>query len=59
MKIAPTCFGLRPPSGSLYGAWLMSHYIMLGYVVLWQHVCNKKYFLIVYVKKQTVNIERK
>jgi hypothetical protein len=22
----------------LYGAWLKLHYIMLGYVVLWQHV---------------------
>jgi hypothetical protein len=51
MKIAPTCFGLRPSSGSLYGAWLKLHYIMLSYVVLWQHVCNKKYFLIAYVKK--------
>jgi hypothetical protein len=38
MKIAPTCFGLRPSSGSLYGAWLKLHYILLGYVVLWQHV---------------------
>jgi hypothetical protein len=38
MKIAPTCFGLRPSSGSLYGAWLKLHYIMLGYVVVWQHV---------------------
>jgi hypothetical protein len=44
MKIAPTCFGLRPSSGSLCGTWLKSHYILLGYVVLWQHVCNKKYF---------------
>jgi hypothetical protein len=38
MKIAPTCFGVRPSSGSLYGAWLKLHYILLGYVVLWQHV---------------------
>jgi heme/copper-type cytochrome/quinol oxidase subunit 3 len=38
MKIAPTCFGLRPFSGSLYGAWLKLHYILLGYAVLWQHV---------------------
>jgi hypothetical protein len=38
MKIAPTCFGLRPSSGSLHGAWLKLHYILLGYVVLWQHV---------------------
>jgi hypothetical protein len=22
----------------LYGAWLKLHYILLGYVVLWQHV---------------------
>jgi len=24
--IAPTCFGLRPSSGSLYRAWLKLHF---------------------------------
>jgi hypothetical protein len=39
MIFAPTCFGLRPSSGSLYWAWLKLYiYVLIGYVVVWQHV---------------------
>jgi hypothetical protein len=37
--LSPTCFGLRPSSGSLYLAWLKLYiYVLIGYVVVWQHV---------------------
>ena len=29
INIAPTCFGLQPSSGSLYRAWLKSHFCLL------------------------------
>jgi hypothetical protein len=49
MIFAPTCFGLRPSSESLYWAWLKLYiYVLIGYVVVWQHVCNRKVFFRIY-----------
>ena len=47
LKLAPTCFGLRPSSGSLH--WSLSkiifrlkfskkNYVVICYAVVWQHV---------------------
>jgi hypothetical protein len=42
MKIISTCFGLRPTSGSLYGAWLKLHYVyfvrLCGAVAAWLEI---------------------
>jgi hypothetical protein len=41
INFAPTCFALRPSSGSLYWSWVklcLNIYVLIGYVLVWQHV---------------------
>ena len=49
INIAPTCFGLRPSSGSLHWTWLKLYlcsnfrwnYVVIYYVVVWQHASTQ------------------
>jgi hypothetical protein len=30
---------------------MLEHYVLIGYVVVWQHVCNRKVFFGIYMNK--------
>jgi hypothetical protein len=44
IKIAPTCFGLRPSSGSLHMSLakvkFIKSYVVMDYAIVWQHVIS-------------------